>query len=105
MCADICIHDKKDGNPHAHIMLTMRPFEQDSSWGAKSKKEYILDGNGEKILLKSGEFKTRKVNVTDWSEQTRAEEWRAAWADTANRYLEKSNHTERIDHRSYERRV
>ena len=26
MCADICIHDKLDGNPHAHIMLTMRPY-------------------------------------------------------------------------------
>ena len=29
MCADIAIHDKKDGNPHAHILLTMRPIEQD----------------------------------------------------------------------------
>ena len=26
MCADICVHDKNDGNPHAHIMLTMRHF-------------------------------------------------------------------------------
>ena len=43
MCADIAIHDKKDGNPHAHILLTMRPIEQDGTWGAKSKKEYILD--------------------------------------------------------------
>lgn len=24
--ADICIHDKGDGNPHAHIMLTTRPI-------------------------------------------------------------------------------
>jgi len=24
MCADIAIHDKNDGNPHAHILLTMR---------------------------------------------------------------------------------
>ena len=31
MCADVCIHDKNDGNPHAHIMLTMRPMEQDGS--------------------------------------------------------------------------
>ena len=27
MVADISIHDNKNGNPHAHIMLTMRPFE------------------------------------------------------------------------------
>lgn len=103
MCADICIHDKKDGNPHAHIMLTMRPFEQDGSWAAKSKKEYILDNNGERIRLKSGDFKTRKVCTTDWNEQTKAEEWRSAWADTVNQALEQNNHTERIDHRSYER--
>jgi ATP-dependent exoDNAse (exonuclease V) alpha subunit len=39
----------------------------------------------------------------NWNEQTKAEEWRAAWSDITNRYLEQSNHTERIDHRSYER--
>jgi len=31
MCADICIHDKNDGNPHAHIMLTMRPFTEEKT--------------------------------------------------------------------------
>ncbi|MCL2502895.1 MAG: MobA/MobL family protein [Bacteroidales bacterium] len=117
MCADIAIHDTGTGNPHAHILLTMRPFEKSclidpqdgrnvqksGEWGAKSKKEYILDNNGEKIRLKSGEYKSRKVPAVDWSEQTKAEEWRAAWADTANRYLEKLNRAERIDHRSYER--
>jgi len=29
MCADIAIHDTGGGNPHAHIMLTMRPFNED----------------------------------------------------------------------------
>ena len=103
MCVDLCIHDEERGNPHAHVMLTMRPIEQDGTWGAKSKKEYILDEHGEKIKLKSGEYKSRKVNSVDWNEQTKAEEWRAAWAEITNRYLEKSNRAERIDHRSYER--
>ncbi len=103
MCADICIHDKGDGNPHAHIMLTLRPFEPSGAWGAKSKKEYILDANGERIRLPSGEYKSRKIPATDWNEQTKAEEWRAAWAETANLYLEKLNHPARLDHRSYER--
>ncbi|WP_275100749.1 MobA/MobL family protein [Paenibacillus dendritiformis] len=35
MCTDVCIHDKQDGNPHAHIMLTMRPIGPNGSWGAK----------------------------------------------------------------------
>ena len=26
MCADLAVHDKGDGNPHAHIMLTLRPL-------------------------------------------------------------------------------
>ena len=103
MCADVCIHDKNDGNPHAHVMLTMRPIELDGSWGAKSKKEYVLDENGEKIMLSSSEYKSRKVNAVDWNEQTKAEEWRSDWADTVNRFLEQNNHSERIDYRSFER--
>ena len=104
MCADVCIHDKNDGNPHAHIMLTMRPFNEDKAWGGKQKKEYILDRNGEKIYdKKKRSYKCKSVPSTNWNEQTRAEEWRAAWAETANKYLAHLNHTERIDHRSYER--
>ena len=103
MCADVCIHDKNDGNPHAHIMLTMRPIEPDGTWGTKSKKEYMLDDNGERILLKSGVFKTRKVNLKDWNDQSKAEEWRATWADCVNALLEHENHAERIDHRSFVR--
>lgn len=45
----------------------------------------------------------KSVPATDWNEQTKAEEWRRAWAEICNSYLEKGNHVERIDHRSYER--
>ena len=103
MCADLAIHDKDGGNPHAHIMLTIRPFNEDGTWGAKSKKEYILDENGERIKLKSGEYKSRKINAVDWNEQTKAEEWRNGWADCVNKFLESENVAERVDHRSYER--
>ena len=71
MCADLCIHDKVDGNPHAHIMLTMRLLEPDGSWAAKCKKEYILNENGERIQLKSGEYDSRKVDVVDWNDQSK----------------------------------
>lgn len=103
MCADIAIHDKNDGNPHAHILLTMRPLNEDTTWGAKSKKEYILDENGEKVKLKSGNYKTRKINTTDWNEQGKAEEWRKAWADITNKYLEENSIHDKVDHRSYQR--
>ncbi|WP_071132100.1 MobQ family relaxase [Alterileibacterium massiliense] len=103
MCADIALHDKNDGNPHCHILLTMRPLNEDKTWGAKSKKEYILDENGEKVKLKNGNYKTRKINTTDWNEQDKAEEWRKAWADITNKYLEENSIQDKIDHRSYQR--
>ena len=49
MCADIAIHDTGEGNPHAHVLLTMRPFNEDRTWGDKQKKVYHLDEDGNKI--------------------------------------------------------
>ena len=104
MCADIAIHDKEDGNPHAHVMLTIRPIEQDGTWGAKQKKEYILDKDGNKIYdPKKRSYKCKSIPATDWNDQTKAEEWRSAWAEICNRALEQNGHTKRIDHRSYAR--
>ena len=103
MCADIALHDKNDGNPHAHILLTMRPLNEDTTWGAKSKKEYIFDENGEKVKLKNGNYKTRKINTVDWNEQDKAEHWRKAWADITNKYLEENSIQDKVDHRSYQR--
>ena len=103
MIADFNLHDTGGGNPHAHILLTMRPLDERGAWLPKSKKEYVLDENGEKIRLPSGRYKTRKVDLVDWNNRENAEVWRRAWADLANEYLEKNNRPERIDHRSYER--
>lgn len=38
MVADVAIHRDHDENPHAHVMLTNRPFNADGSWGQKAKK-------------------------------------------------------------------
>ena len=104
MCADLCVHDKGDGNPHAHIMLTVRPINEDGTWGDKQKKEYILDNNGDKIYdPKKRQYKCNKIQTTDWHDRTKAEDWRAAWSDAANAALKQHNHAITIDHRSYER--
>ena len=71
--------------------------------GSKIKKEYILDENGEKVKLKNCNYKTRKINTTDWNEQDKAEEWRKSWADITNKYLEENSIQEKVDHRSYQR--
>lgn len=103
MIADFNLHDTGGGNPHAHILLTMRPLDEKGAWLPKSKKEYVLDENGEKIRLPSGRYKTRKVDLVDWNNRENAEVWRRAWADLANEFLERNDCPERIDHRSYER--
>lgn len=73
MVADIAIHDKGDGNPHAHIMLTTRTIDQDG-FGKKER---------------------------DWNKKEYLEQWREDWSKHANKYLEREGHKERIDHRSY----
>ena len=103
MIADFNLHDTGGGNPHAHILLTMRPLDEKGAWLPKSKKEYVLDENGEKIRLPSGRYKTRKVDLVDWNDRENAEVWRRAWANLANEFLAQNNRPERIDHRSYER--
>ena len=37
MIADWALHDKEDGNPHAHIMLTVRGFDENEQWQQKTK--------------------------------------------------------------------
>ena len=104
MIADICFHDKGDGNPHAHIMLTVRPFNKDGSWESKQKKEYILDENGEKIYdKKKRQYKCKSVPTTDWNDRGNVEKWRKSWAELCNKYLQQAGRNERVDHRSYER--
>lgn len=101
MCADVNIHDKGDGNPHAHIMLTMRPIKENGEWGAKAKKEYILDKNGEKIKLKSGQYKSKKIETTNWNTKEFLQSYRKDWADKINEQLKEKGINERVDHRSY----
>lgn len=107
MIADCNIHNPMasdhEEQPHAHILLTLREIDSEGKWKPKCRKEYILDENGEKVKLKNGNYKTRKINTTDWNEQGKAEQWRKAWADITNKYLEENNIQEKVDHRSYQR--
>lgn len=106
MIVDLAIHgesDEENNNIHAHIMTTLRPINEKGEWQAKSKKEYILDDEGNKILNKNGKPKTRKIELTDWNNRGNAEKWRESFAALCNLYLEKNNLEKRVDHRSFER--
>lgn len=90
MCADVCIHNpsREQKNIHAHIMLTMRPFNEEGTWGDKQQKEYALDNNSNKIYDKRKRtYKCRTVQTTDWNSREKAEEWRAEWAEFLNQAL------------------
>ena len=63
MIADFAIHDKGNGNPHAHILLTMRAMDENGKWLPKSRKVYDLDENGERIRLPSGSWKSHKEDM------------------------------------------
>ncbi len=107
MCADWAIHDsenpKGERNLHAHIMLTLRPLEQDGSWGTKQKKVYILDKDGNKIKNKNGKgWKCTTQQTTDWNSKDNAKMWRANLVKTINAVNEKIGLDEKWEHRTYE---
>jgi len=102
MCADLCVHDTGNGNPHAHIMLTMRPINDDGTWGAKQRKKYLLDDKGSKIYdPKKRQYRCSKFETTDWNNPSKADEWRKAWEDMCNTELKRLGHNARIDRRTY----
>ena len=118
MIADIAIHNENKGNDniHAHIMLTTRPLNNDGQWGEKEKKDYAKDENGQRIPIidpntglqkvdsrNRKQWKREYVQINDWNNRENVELWRQSWADITNRYLERNNIKDRIDHRSYER--
>lgn len=148
MCADVAIHDPypPGHNPHAHIMVTVRPLNEDGTWQYKTEKEYLCVRNGEEQGFTAVEFKAAQADGWEkqypykvggkkvylppseaekhgyeraskhpkstkfgrqnpiaerWNSEEQLVEWRKAWADVTNRYLERYGHDERIDHRSH----
>ncbi|MEI7188059.1 MobQ family relaxase [Dickeya dianthicola] len=72
MIADIAFHDLNGENPHAHVMLTLKPI--------------TADGFGKK--------------ERSWNDKKNVILWRESWSVIANRYLTAAGSNERIDHRS-----
>lgn len=67
-CVDIAIHDKKDGNPHAHIMTTIRPLNENMEWENKSEKLYLCkNAKGEEKAFTSKELE--KETTSEWQKQ------------------------------------
>lgn len=68
MIADIALHDKGDGNPHAHIMLTMRPMDENGKWQHKYEKLYLCkNATGEERGFTAIEL--RQMPKGEWEKQ------------------------------------
>ena len=103
MVCNFFYHDKGDGNPHVHIMLTLRAMDENGKWLPKSKNVYALDENGNRIRAPNGSWKRVKVDTVDWNERKYGEIWRQDWAAAQNAALEAAGRAERVDMRSLER--
>ena len=149
MCADVAIHDTDRHNPHAHIMLTVRPLDEQGKWQHKTEKEYLCIRKGEEKGFTAAEFKLAQADGWEkqyqykvgrkkaymppsvaeaqgyervskypkstkygrqnpiaerWNGEEQLIEWRKAWEDISNRYLELSGQEQRIDCRSHAER-
>lgn len=69
MCADVAIHDPHPPghNPHAHIMLTVRPLDEQGNWQYKTEKEYLCIKDGEEKGFTASEFKMAQAD--GWEKQ------------------------------------
>ena len=67
MCADAAIHDTDGHNPHAHILLTVRPLDEGGKWQYKTEKEYLCMKNGEERGFTAAEFKAAQND--GWEKQ------------------------------------
>ena len=117
MCADAAIHDTDGHNPHAHILLTVRPLDKQGHWQYKTEKQYPYKVGKKKVYMTPSAAEAQELVRADkhpkstrygrqnpiserWNSEEQLVEWRKAWADVTNLYLECAGRAERIDHRS-----
>ena len=67
MCVDAVIHDTDGHNPHAHIMMTVRPLTDKGTWRKKTEKEYICIKGDEERAFTSMEFMAAQAD--GWEKQ------------------------------------
>lgn len=56
-------------NPHAHILLTVRPLNENGTWQYKTEKEYLCIKNGEEKGFTTSEYK--EAQKEGWEKQYR----------------------------------
>lgn len=99
MIADWVYHDK-EGNPHVHLMTTLRPLTEE---GFGPKKVAIVDDDRQPLRVVAPGRRKGKIAYRLWAgDRETMKAWKIAWAETANRHLALSGFDIRIDGRSFE---
>ena len=108
MCADFAIHDTDGHNPHAHILLTVRPLNENGTWQYKTEKEYLCIKDGEEKGYeridkhpKSSRYGRQNPISEQWNSDEQLCIWRANWTDAVNKMLARNQINATIDHRSF----
>lgn len=101
--ADVSIHRDRKENPHAHILITTRPFNDDGTWGNKKKREYVFDEKGDHVLDKNGKKSFLTIPLTDWDKKDTLIEWRRSFAEKINEHYLKNGVEQSVSHESYEK--
>lgn len=106
MCAQLDVHNPHGDQPHFHIMLTLRAVDEHGQFLPKTRTEFVLDDQGNRIPIidpktgkqkintkKRGERQWRRITVstTDWNDQETLIAWRHDWAESVNRALQNAN--------------
>ncbi|OYX71914.1 MAG: Ti-type conjugative transfer relaxase TraA [Rhizobiales bacterium 24-66-13] len=98
MVADWVYHDK-DGNPHVHLMTTLRPLAKD---GFGPKKVPVVGEDGIPLRVVTPDRLGGKIVYRIWAGDREAmKAWKLAWAEAANRHLALAGVDIRLDGRSY----
>lgn len=102
LIVDLCLHMDRasDGgeHPHAHMLITTRRWNADGSMGKAARD---LQDNPKLIgkvyeLEKAGEIEQALL----LAKGTNLANWRKAWAEDSNAFLERYEHEDRVDHRT-----
>lgn len=83
MVADLSIHRDDMNNPHFHVMLTMREFDENGNFKPKSHSEYVFDRKCNRKRI--------KVDTNDWNNKDNIKKWRKLWETMANEALRENN--------------
>lgn len=98
MVADVSIHRDDSNNPHAHILLTQRPFKDDKTWGNKTKTRTKYDESGNPVLNKNGNKVRQQVRFGEIDYNN----IRKKWENKLNFFAEREQSERSYDSRSFE---